>query len=106
MKRARVGIVGAGKVGATTAQWLLAKGIADVVLVDVVDGLPQGVALDALEAVPDSESLTGFGLLSVRERLAVIGGQLEIRSQPEKGTRVTMVAPVFGDRGAKGGSSV
>ncbi|WP_017306501.1 malate dehydrogenase [Spirulina subsalsa] len=49
-KPARVTVVGAGKVGSTLAQRILEKNIANVVLLDVVDGLPQGVALDLLEA--------------------------------------------------------
>lgn len=44
--------MGAGNVGATTAQRIFDKGYSDVVLVDVVDGLPQGKALDMLEAGP------------------------------------------------------
>lgn len=44
----KVTVVGAGNVGATTAQTLVMKDIADVVLVDVVDGLPQGKALDMM----------------------------------------------------------
>jgi malate dehydrogenase len=50
--RNKVTIVGAGNVGATTAHWLAAKGLADIVLVDVVEGIPQGKALDLLEALP------------------------------------------------------
>jgi malate dehydrogenase len=50
--RKKVSIVGAGNVGATTAHWIAAKELADVVLVDVVDGVPQGKALDLLEAMP------------------------------------------------------
>jgi malate dehydrogenase len=49
--RKKVTIVGAGNVGATTAHWLAAKGVADVVLVDVVEGIPQGKALDLLQAL-------------------------------------------------------
>ncbi len=45
-------VVGAGNVGATTAQRIADKGYADVVLVDIVDGLPQGKALDMMEAGP------------------------------------------------------
>ena len=45
-------IVGAGNVGATCAHWIAAKELADVVLVDVVEGVPQGKALDLLEAMP------------------------------------------------------
>lgn len=50
--RSKVTVVGAGNVGATTAQRIFDKGYADVVLVDVVEGLPQGKALDMLEAGP------------------------------------------------------
>ncbi len=50
--RSKVTIVGAGNVGATTAQRIADKGYADVVLVDIVDGLPQGKALDMMEAGP------------------------------------------------------
>ncbi|HEV2038282.1 MAG TPA: malate dehydrogenase [Candidatus Eremiobacteraceae bacterium] len=45
-------IVGAGNVGATAAHWLAAKELADIVLVDVVEGVPQGKALDLLESMP------------------------------------------------------
>ena len=50
--RNKVTIVGAGNVGATAAQRIFDRGYADLVLVDVVDGLPQGKALDMLEAGP------------------------------------------------------
>ena len=45
-----VTIVGAGKVGSTLAQRLVEKNLADVVLLDIVDGMPRGVALDLMEA--------------------------------------------------------
>jgi malate dehydrogenase len=45
-------VIGAGQVGATTAQRILEKGISDVVLFDVVEGMPQGKALDLMEAAP------------------------------------------------------
>jgi len=48
----KVSIIGAGMTGSTTAHWLAEKEIADVVLVDVVEGMPQGKALDLLEAMP------------------------------------------------------
>lgn len=48
----KVTVVGAGNVGATTAQRLYEKGYADVVLVDVVEDMPQGKALDMLESGP------------------------------------------------------
>ncbi len=50
--RNKVSIIGAGMTGATTAHWLAERELADLVLVDVVDGLPQGKALDLQEALP------------------------------------------------------
>ena len=50
--RSKVTVVGAGNVGATVAQRIFDKGYADVVLVDIVEGLPQGKALDILESGP------------------------------------------------------
>ena len=50
--RSKVTIVGAGNVGATAAQRIFDRGYADIVLVDIVEGLPQGKALDMLEAGP------------------------------------------------------
>lgn len=48
----KVSIIGAGMTGSTTAHWLAEKEIADLVLVDVVEGMPQGKALDLQEALP------------------------------------------------------
>jgi malate dehydrogenase len=48
----KVSIIGAGMTGSTTAHWLAEKEIADLVLVDVIEGMPQGKALDLLEAMP------------------------------------------------------
>ncbi|MDA1127560.1 MAG: malate dehydrogenase [Chloroflexi bacterium] len=50
--RSKVTVVGAGNVGATTAQRIHQLGYADVVLVDVVEDLPQGKSLDMLESAP------------------------------------------------------
>lgn len=50
--RKKVSIVGAGNVGATAAHWIAAKELADVVLIDVQEGMPQGKGLDLLEAMP------------------------------------------------------
>ncbi|HEY8679256.1 MAG TPA: malate dehydrogenase [Candidatus Dormibacteraeota bacterium] len=52
MARVKVTVVGAGNVGATLGQRLAERGYADVVLVDIVEGMPQGKALDLLEAGP------------------------------------------------------
>src|SRR4028118_613742 len=52
MVKTKVTVVGAGNVGGTTAQRLAERNYADVVLVDIVEGLPQGKALDILESGP------------------------------------------------------
>ncbi|QIA27185.1 malate dehydrogenase [Thermaerobacter sp. PB12/4term] len=52
MKRPKVSIVGAGNTGAALAHWLAIKQVADIVLVDVVEGMPQGKALDLMQAAP------------------------------------------------------
>jgi len=52
VSRRKVTVIGAGNVGATAAQRIAEAGIADVCLVDVVEGLPQGKALDLAEAAP------------------------------------------------------
>ncbi len=48
----KISIIGAGMTGSTTAHWLAEREIADIVLVDIVDGMPQGKALDMTEAMP------------------------------------------------------
>ena len=48
----KVTVVGAGNVGATAAQRLAEKELCDVVLVDIIEGVPQGKALDLTEAAP------------------------------------------------------
>jgi malate dehydrogenase len=50
--RNKVSIIGAGMTGSTTAHWLAEREIADIVLVDIVEGMPQGKALDLQEALP------------------------------------------------------
>ena len=50
--RKKITVVGAGNVGATAAQRIVERGYADVVLVDIIEGLPQGKGLDLLEAGP------------------------------------------------------
>ena len=49
---AKVSIIGAGQTGATTALWLAQREIADIVLVDIVEGMAQGKSLDMTEAMP------------------------------------------------------
>ena len=48
----KISIIGAGMTGSTTAHWLAERELADLVLVDVVEGMPQGKALDMFEAMP------------------------------------------------------
>jgi malate dehydrogenase len=50
--RKKVTVVGSGNVGATAAHWIAAAELADVVLIDIIDGVPQGKGLDLLEAMP------------------------------------------------------
>src|SRR5579884_577674 len=52
MARKKVTIVGSGNVGATAAHWMAAKELADIVLIDIIEGVPQGKGLDLLEAMP------------------------------------------------------
>ena len=54
--RSKVSIIGAGNVGATCAFRIAEKGYADIVLLDIIEGLPQGKGLDMLEATPIIDS--------------------------------------------------
>ena len=56
--RPKITIVGAGFVGSTAAHWIAAKELGDIVLVDIVEGVPQGKGLDLLESGP----IEGFDL--------------------------------------------
>ena len=48
----KISIIGAGMTGASTALWLAEREIADIMLVDIVEGMPQGKALDLAQAMP------------------------------------------------------
>ena len=52
MARPKITIVGAGNVGATTAHWAAARELGDIVLIDIIEGVPQGKALDLLQSGP------------------------------------------------------
>jgi malate dehydrogenase len=54
--RKKVSIIGAGNVGSTAAHWLMVKELADVVMIEVVEGVPQGKALDLQQALPIERS--------------------------------------------------
>ena len=56
--RPKITIIGAGFVGSTAAHWIAAKELGDIVLIDIVEGVPQGKGLDLLEASP----IEGFDL--------------------------------------------
>src|ERR687887_2398622 len=50
--RKKITIVGSGNVGSTAAQWMASKELGDIVLIDIISGVPQGKGLDLLEAMP------------------------------------------------------
>ena len=50
--KSKVAVIGAGNVGASTALYVAERGLADVTLIDIVDGMPQGKALDMQQAAP------------------------------------------------------
>src|SRR2546427_11387708 len=50
--RKKVTIVGSGNVGATAAHWIASKELADVVLIDIIEGVPRGKGLDLRESMP------------------------------------------------------
>jgi malate dehydrogenase len=52
MGRKKISIIGAGFVGATAAHWAAVKELGDIVLVDILEGIPQGKALDLFESAP------------------------------------------------------
>jgi malate dehydrogenase len=56
--RPKITIIGAGFVGSTAAHWIAAKELGDIVLVDIIEGIPQGKGLDLLESSP----IEGFDL--------------------------------------------
>src|SRR2546428_2398033 len=51
-RRPKISVVGAGNVGASVAQYVVEKELGDVVLVDVIEGVPQGKSLDLAQAGP------------------------------------------------------
>ncbi|MGH9771016.1 MAG: lactate/malate family dehydrogenase, partial [Candidatus Acidiferrales bacterium] len=51
-KRKKIAFIGAGNVGATCAHLCFLNHLGDIVLYDIIDGLPQGKALDMLESAP------------------------------------------------------
>ena len=69
--RKKVTVVGAGNVGATLAERLLERRLADVVMIDILEGIPQGKGLDLLEAGPiEGYDCSEIGRASCRERVS------------------------------------
>ena len=76
MARSRIGLVGAGNIGGTLAHLAALKGLGDVVLFDIVDGVPQGKALDLAESAP----VEGFdvGMAGAGDYAALAGSDVVI----------------------------
>jgi len=76
LSRVKITIIGAGNVGASVAQWFAARGLGDIVLVDILDGLAEGKALDLWESGP----IGGFDLRIVgsQEYQATAGSNIVI----------------------------
>jgi len=72
----KVTVVGAGNVGATVAQRLAEKELCDVVLIDIVEGVPQGKALDLAEAAPIEKH--DAGLIGTNDFLAATGSDIVV----------------------------
>jgi malate dehydrogenase len=88
--RKKVTVIGAGNVGATVAHWIASKELADVVLVDIVEGMPQGKALDLAESGPvEGFDLTITGTndyaLTANSDVAVITAGKPRRKDPTTG---------------------
>jgi len=63
----------------------------DDIRIDIED---DGIGFDSSELEASETGSRGFGLFSIRERLSPLGGHLDIKSEPGRGTRVTLVAPL------------
>lgn len=76
MARSRIGLVGAGNIGGTLAHLAALKGLGDIVLFDIVDGIPQGKALDLAESAP----VEGFdlGMAGAGDYAALAGSDVVI----------------------------
>jgi malate dehydrogenase len=60
LSRKKISIIGAGNVGATCAHWLAQKELADIVMLDIVEGLAAGKGLDLFESSPVGGFDVGF----------------------------------------------
>ena len=80
IQRRKVTVIGAGNVGATTAQRIAESGLADVILVDIVEGLPQGKGLDLAEAAPMLSRKDGGSSFQSIPQSVRAGAELDGRS--------------------------
>jgi len=78
--------------GVTRAELRMSLSEKDETILEVRD---QGCGFDATEILPRESAITGFGLFSVRERLAMFGGRMEIESAPDRGSRFLLVVPRY-----------
>jgi malate dehydrogenase len=80
--RKKVTVVGSGNVGATAAHWIAAAELADVTLIDIIEGVPEGKGLDLLEAMPiikkDSYVIGMAGVLDSARFRAFIAQELKV----------------------------
>ncbi len=88
MARSKVTVVGAGNVGATCAHWIANRELADVVLIDILDGVAKGKALDLTEASPVMKfdlSITGGSdyALSAGSDVVVITAGVPRKKKPD-----------------------
>ena len=90
MARSKVTVVGAGNVGATCAHWIASRELADVVLIDILEGPASGKALDLLEAAPVYKfdvNITGGGdyAMSANSDVVVITAGVPRKKDPVTG---------------------
>ena len=78
MARPKITVVGAGNVGATAAQYIVEKELGDVVLVDVIEGIPQGMPSLALA---DKTLCRAAKVGVVREAAVIPGSEAELGEQ-------------------------
>jgi malate dehydrogenase len=76
MARAKIALIGAGMIGGTLAHIAVREGLGDVVLFDIVDGVPQGKALDLAEAAPVFGS--DVALVGASDYAAIAGADVAI----------------------------
>ena len=97
MARKKIALIGAGQIGGTLALLAATKELGDVILFDLVDGVPQGKALDLSQSAP----VEGFNatLKGTSEYKDIVGADVVIRSS--WGVECTTVSTSLGSFGAR-----